>query len=146
MRKLRLSQRLAAPLSAPARVARLEEALAKRGNDGPYFNGDRICLVDAGYGAAGRPGCNILPAPAAYASTTNDECLVQDVDKHLSSVRTMLDDFGFLPGWRLDDIMVSVAAPAGSVGAHVDAYDVFLAQIAGSRRWQIGSQIGRAHV
>ena len=32
-------------------VARLEEALAnERGNDGPYFNGETICLVDAGYG------------------------------------------------------------------------------------------------
>jgi glutathione S-transferase len=37
--------------AAPARVARLEEALTReRGNDGPYFNGDKICLVDAGYG------------------------------------------------------------------------------------------------
>ena len=30
-------------------VSRLEEALAKRGNDGPYFNGDRLSLVDAAY-------------------------------------------------------------------------------------------------
>lgn len=36
--------------AAPARVARLEEAIAKeRGNDGPYFNGDKLCLVDAAY-------------------------------------------------------------------------------------------------
>lgn len=40
-----------ATASAPARIARLEEALAnERGNDGPYFNGDKLCLVDAGYG------------------------------------------------------------------------------------------------
>ena len=31
-------------------LTRLEEALAKeRGNDGPYFNGDELCLVDAAY-------------------------------------------------------------------------------------------------
>ncbi len=31
-------------------LSRLEEALAKeRGNDGPYFNGDQLCLVDAAY-------------------------------------------------------------------------------------------------
>jgi glutathione S-transferase len=31
-------------------LSRLEEALAKeRGNDGPYFNGATLCLVDAGY-------------------------------------------------------------------------------------------------
>lgn len=35
---------------ASGRVARVEEALRHRGNDGPYFNGDRISLVDAGYG------------------------------------------------------------------------------------------------
>ena len=32
-------------------LARLERALAtERGNDGPYFNGDKLCLVDAAYG------------------------------------------------------------------------------------------------
>ena len=35
---------------APKALARLEGALAKRGNDGPYFNGDRLSLVDAAYG------------------------------------------------------------------------------------------------
>jgi glutathione S-transferase len=32
-------------------LSRLERALAtERGNDGPYFNGDKLCLVDAAYG------------------------------------------------------------------------------------------------
>ena len=36
--------------AAPKRVSRLEEAIAnERGNDGPYFNGDTLCLVDAAY-------------------------------------------------------------------------------------------------
>jgi len=35
---------------ARGRLAKLEEALAKeRGNDGPYFNGEELCLVDAAY-------------------------------------------------------------------------------------------------
>ena len=35
---------------ARGRLAKLEEALAKeRGNDGPYFNGPELCLVDAAY-------------------------------------------------------------------------------------------------
>tara|TARA_B100001123_G_scaffold322750_1_gene362148 strand:- start:224 stop:865 length:642 start_codon:yes stop_codon:yes gene_type:complete len=35
---------------APKRVVKLEEALEKeRDNDGPYFNGDKLCLVDAAY-------------------------------------------------------------------------------------------------
>ena len=37
--------------NAPKALTRLERALAsERGNDGPYFNGDRLCLVDAAYG------------------------------------------------------------------------------------------------
>jgi 50S ribosomal protein L16 3-hydroxylase len=63
--------------------------------------------------------------------------LVQDVDKWDPDVRALLDAFDFLPRWRLDDIMISFAAPGGSVGAHVDQYDVFLLQGQGHRRWQI---------
>jgi 50S ribosomal protein L16 3-hydroxylase len=63
--------------------------------------------------------------------------LVQDVEKHYPPLRKLLDHFDFLPGWRLDDLMVSVAGPGGSVGPHVDQYDVFLLQAAGRRRWQV---------
>ncbi|HZV37814.1 MAG TPA: cupin domain-containing protein [Pseudoxanthomonas sp.] len=63
--------------------------------------------------------------------------LVQDVDKWDEDVRALLSHFDFLPRWRIDDIMVSFAATGGSVGAHVDQYDVFLLQAQGERRWQI---------
>ena len=63
--------------------------------------------------------------------------LVQDVDKWDVDVRALLDRFDFLPRWRIDDVMVSFAAPGGSVGAHIDQYDVFLLQAQGRRRWQI---------
>jgi glutathione S-transferase len=33
----------------PEPFSKLDAALAKRGNDGPYFNGARLSLVDAGY-------------------------------------------------------------------------------------------------
>ena len=42
---------------------------------------DRPMLVEAGYGAGGRPTCNVVPAPARYASTSNDECLARRLDK-----------------------------------------------------------------
>jgi 50S ribosomal protein L16 3-hydroxylase len=67
--------------------------------------------------------------------------LVQDVDKWDPDVRALLDAFDFLPRWRLDDIMISFAAPGGSVGAHVDQYDVFLLQGQGHRRWQIDASL-----
>ncbi|MFZ5637214.1 MAG: JmjC domain-containing protein [Pseudomonadota bacterium] len=63
--------------------------------------------------------------------------LVQDVDKWDPDVRALLDAFDFLPRWRIDDVMISFAAPGGSVGAHIDQYDVFLLQAHGHRRWQI---------
>lgn len=63
--------------------------------------------------------------------------LVQDMDKWDSDIAALLPAFSFLPRWRIDDIMVSFAAPGGSVGAHVDQYDVFLLQAQGHRRWQI---------
>ena len=63
--------------------------------------------------------------------------LVQDMDKWDPDVRALLDDFDFLPRWRMDDIMISFAAPGGSVGAHIDQYDVFLLQGLGHRRWLI---------
>ena len=63
--------------------------------------------------------------------------LVQDMDKWDSDVRALLDRFRFLPAWRVDDIMISFATPGGSVGPHVDQYDVFLLQAQGRRRWQV---------
>ncbi|QQP97336.1 cupin domain-containing protein [Lysobacter enzymogenes] len=66
--------------------------------------------------------------------------LVQDVDKWDADVAALLPAFAFLPRWRIDDIMVSFAAPGGSVGAHVDQYDVFLLQAQGHRRWQIDAR------
>ncbi len=63
--------------------------------------------------------------------------LVSDVEKHLPELQAWLRPFRFVPGWRFDDLMVSYAPDGGSVGAHVDAYDVFLLQASGTRRWSI---------
>ncbi|WP_220813164.1 ribosomal protein uL16 3-hydroxylase [Pseudomonas paralcaligenes] len=64
--------------------------------------------------------------------------LVQAVDQFVPEVAEVLKDFGFLPSWRIDDLMISFAAPGGSVGPHFDNYDVFLLQAEGERRWKIG--------
>ncbi|MEA3275605.1 MAG: cupin domain-containing protein [Pseudomonadota bacterium] len=66
--------------------------------------------------------------------------LVQDVDKLVPEVAALLSAFRFIPDWRVDDIMVSYAADGGSVGPHVDEYDVFLVQTWGRRRWLIASE------
>ena len=62
--------------------------------------------------------------------------LVQDVEKHYPPLSLLFDEFSFLPSWRIDDLMVSVAGPGGSVGPHADQYDAFLLQAEGTRRWQ----------
>ncbi|RLJ19545.1 cupin domain-containing protein [bacterium endosymbiont of Escarpia laminata] len=66
--------------------------------------------------------------------------LVQDVDKHLPEVARLTEYFRFLPDWRFDDVMVSYAVDQGSVGPHIDDYDVFLFQAKGRRRWKIHYQ------
>ncbi|MDF1855661.1 peptide ABC transporter substrate-binding protein [Pseudooceanicola sp.] len=55
---------------------------------------DRQLLVDVGYGKAGKATCNVLPAPAAYASTANDSCLNQDIE----GAKKLLDEAGWKVG------------------------------------------------
>ncbi|MBX3206737.1 MAG: cupin domain-containing protein [Labilithrix sp.] len=62
--------------------------------------------------------------------------LVQEVNRWVPAAALLLDRFSFVPNVRVDDVMVSFAAPGGSVGPHVDSYDVFLVQGQGERRWR----------
>ena len=64
--------------------------------------------------------------------------LVQSVDQWVPEVAEILNRFHFLPRWRLDDVMISYAAPGGGVGPHFDYYDVFLLQVSGERNWRLG--------
>src|SRR4051794_7084009 len=66
--------------------------------------------------------------------------LVQGVNLHVDAADALLRRFSFVPYARLDDLMVSYAMPDGGVGPHVDAYDVFLLQGFGRRRWRYGRQ------
>lgn len=70
--------------------------------------------------------------------TPNWTLLVQGVNLHDDSASDLLRQFRFVPDARLDDLMISWASPGGGVGPHQDAYDVFLLQAAGRRRWRIG--------
>lgn len=64
--------------------------------------------------------------------------LVQGLDLHVPAAHEMLGRFRFMPDARLDDLMISWASHGGGVGPHLDAYDVFLIQVHGRRRWRIG--------
>jgi 50S ribosomal protein L16 3-hydroxylase len=66
--------------------------------------------------------------------------LVHGVNLHSATADALLRRFAFIPYARLDDLMVSYAAPGGGVGPHFDSYDVFLLQGEGRRRWRIARQ------
>ncbi len=51
---------------------------------------DRNLLVEVGYGQAGRPTCNLVPAPDIYASD-NTGCLTQDME----GAKALLDEAGW---------------------------------------------------
>jgi hypothetical protein len=70
----------------------------------------------------------------------------QAVDQFVPEVAELLEHFRFLPSWRIDDVMISFAAPGGSVGPHFDNYDVFLLQAHGKRNWKIGQMCSRKPV
>jgi glutathione S-transferase len=87
--------------TARRRLDKLEEAIAEeRGNDGPYFNGDTLCLVDAAY------------AP-----------FLQRFDFVEKTLRTgLLDDFPLVRAWT--EALLADAAVAGSVPP--DFWNVFV--------------------
>lgn len=90
-------------------VSRVEGALEKRGNDGPFFNGTEFSLVDAGY------------APALMRFTL------------LDNVRStgLLDDAPLVAAWR--DTLIS--HPAVKAGVVPEFREVWLAHAADNGKW-----------
>jgi len=71
--------------------------------------------------------------------------LVNDLERYYPEHRKLLDYFRFIPDWRIDDLMISYAADGGSVGPHVDQYDVFLIQASGKRHWMLDTKADQNH-
>lgn len=67
---------------------------------------------------------------------THYSLLVSECEKWIPEFTDLIEQFQFIPRWRIDDLMVSYAPPGGSVGPHNDEYDVFLLQAKGHRHWQ----------
>lgn len=68
--------------------------------------------------------------------------LVQAADHWVPEANALLEQFRFIPSWRIDDLMISYATRGGGVGPHYDNYDVFLIQASGQRRWEVGGIFG----
>lgn len=82
---------------APAKVAKIEQALTEeRGDAGPYFNGDRLSLVDAAY------------APFLQRFTL--------VDRKLGT--GLLDSYPLVSAWR--DALLADEIVYGSVAANFE--------------------------
>ncbi|MBJ7253692.1 MAG: cupin domain-containing protein [Sphingomonadaceae bacterium] len=95
-----------------------------------------ICQTDAGWEMEQGP---LAEERLAGLSESHWTLLVQAVDHHVPAVADLIAPFRFIPNWRIDDVMVSLAADQGGVGPHFDQYDVFLIQGLGRRLWQIGA-------
>lgn len=63
--------------------------------------------------------------------------LVQSVNVLIPEINYLREHFNFIPQWRFDDLMISIAGLQGSVGPHFDNYDVFLYQAQGKREWKL---------
>ncbi len=72
--------------------------------------------------------------------------LVQGVDEYLPEACHILDQFNFIPNWRIDDLMVSYSVPNAGVGPHIDQYDVFIVQGKGKRNWKVGAKANYAEL
>lgn len=81
---------------------------------------------------------------AAFQRSDAWSLLVQSVDHYWDEARDLLQLVQWLPGWRLDDVLMSYASDGGSAAPHFDNYDVFIIQGEGQRRWQIGGCYERA--
>lgn len=97
----------AAKIAGP--FAKLEEALAKRGNAGPYFNGSKLSLVDAAY------------APFLQRYTFMDRLRPLGV----------IEKFPRLAAWR-DALLLAPAVKASTV-ADIEA--VWQANLITRKRW-----------
>jgi 50S ribosomal protein L16 3-hydroxylase len=101
-------------------------------------------LVERVQDRTGRGGMHwkVTPGPLSrtrlvQAGPRNWTLLVSGVNCYSEAAERLLRRFAFIPQARLDDVMVSYAAPGGGVGPHADSYDVFLVQGAGRRRWRL---------
>jgi peptide/nickel transport system substrate-binding protein len=53
---------------------------------------DRNLIAEQLYGFGGKATCNVIPGPAHYVSTANDDCLVQDIE----GAKQLLDEAGIV--------------------------------------------------
>ena len=71
---------------------------------------------------------------------THYSLLVSECEKWVPEFADLIDQFNFIPNWRIDDLMVSYAPPGGSVGPHSDEYDVLLYNLFGETMYIVDKE------
>lgn len=89
--------------------------------------------VDSGFEVAFGPFNKVSLSQQAMLMVQNLESFSYELSAWLS------EEFEFIPRWRIEDVMATLATSGGSCGAHFDQYDVFLVQLVGSKEWQVDS-------
>ena len=49
----------------------------------------------------------------------------------------------FQPNWKFDDVMITCSTQGGTVGPHIDSYNVFIIQGKGKKRWLLNTHPNR---
>ncbi len=85
------------------------------------------------------PDYSLTTGPMTLTSLPSGSMLmINGLEQHVDSLAMMLTrEFGFLPRWRVDDVMASYGDDQASCGPHFDHYDVFLLQLRGTKRWHL---------
>eukprot|EP00979_Chaetoceros_neogracilis_P017752 scaffold10270_cov417-Chaetoceros_neogracile.AAC.6 len=74
-------------------------------------------------------------------SETKWTLVVNDVDRFHPCLSEWIGNvFNMIPQWRRDDGQISISNEGGGIGSHVDDYDVFLIQMSGTRKWDVGKR------
>ena len=96
--------------------------------------------VDSRYIAQLADTWDVRHGPLTFDDTPEDHWsfIVQAANHWHEGAAQLITPFRQLPGWLLDDLMISYSTPGGGVGPHIDQYDVFITQGSGKRHWRVG--------
>lgn len=85
------------------------------------------------------PGYTLATGPMTLSALPPGSLLmINGLEQHTACLEQMLTrEFGFLPRWRIDDVMASYGDRDASCGPHFDHYDVFLVQLHGTKQWRL---------
>lgn len=85
------------------------------------------------------PAYELRLGPFKLDTIPHDSLLmIQGLEQYFDEISQLLvEEFSFLPRWKVDDVMASAGHTGTSCGAHFDHYDVFLVQVRGKKKWHL---------